>query len=294
MNELARLRFKISRPDIVLFFNDYEKKVFDFNDISNILAKNRRFWRLPRNLTTSEFINLLTKRTKLKSYKLDFPRKKYTRFVWGDTSVYKLALSIERNSYFTHYTALYWHDLTDQIPKTIYVNCEQAQKRYKPETLLQSNIDRAFKNSQRQSKNIAIIGDFRICMLNGKYTDTLGVTEITTDENEKITLTNVERTLIDIVVRPAYSGGIYEVLNAYRRAAKKVSINKLSVMLRKLKYIYPYHQAIGFFLERAGVYRESQIRLLKKFDFEYDYYMTHQMKETQYSKEWRLYYPKGF
>jgi len=287
-------RFQVAKRDIVSFFEGYEKRILDMNDISRILEQNREFWRLPRNLGPSKFVNLLTENTKLKVYGFTFRRKTYLRLAWGDESTYKLALSLERDSYFTHYTALYWHNLTDQIPKTIYVNYEQRPKRHIGERLLQANIDRAFRNPQRESKNVAVVGDFKICMLNGKWTNKLGVTEIITDENEQIILTDLERTLIDIVVRPTYSGGIYEVLNAYRRAAKTVSINKLSSMLQKLDYIYPYHQAIGFYLERAGAYREAQIQLLKKFEFQYDFYLTHQMKETKYSKEWRLYYPKGF
>ena len=118
--------------------------------------------------------------------------------------------------------------------------------------------------------------------------------EIVTDENENLQVTDIERTLIDIAVRPSYAGGLYEVLNAYRKAQGRVSINKLTAMLRKLNYIYPYHQAIGFYLHKAGVYKETQIELLKQFDFKYDFYLTHQMKEREYSKEWRLYYPRGF
>jgi len=289
-----RTNFQIAKRDIISVLKEYEGKILDINDISEILNRNRRFWRLPGNLTKSDFVKLLTKTTKLKSYEFDFPRKKYTRFAWRRASLYELALSLERDSYFTHYTALYWHNLTDQVPKTIYVNYEQAKKRYVSGGLIQENIDIASRNPQRESKNIALVGDFRICLVNGKYTDRLGVIEITTNENEKIRLTDVERTLIDIVVRPTYSGGIYEVLKAYRAAAKRVSINKLTAMLRKLNYIYPYHQAIGFYLERAGVYKDSQIRLLKTFSFEYDFYLTHKMEKTEYSKEWRLYYPTGF
>lgn len=286
--------FQIAKRDIVSLFDREAEGILDIYSISRILEKNRRFWRLPASLTTSRFIKLLTENTNLKRHELNFPRKKFVRFTWGEESVYQLALSLERDSYFTHYTALYWHNLTDQIPKTIYVNFEQRPKRYVPERLLQVNIDRAFRNAQRESKNIAMVGDFKVCMLNGKYTDRLGVTEMVADENERLMLTDIERTLIDIVVRPAYSGGIYEVLNAYKRAAKKVSINKLCAILRKLKHIYPYHQAIGFYLERAGVYRDSQIRLLKTFSFEYDFYLAHKMSKTEYSKEWRLYYPTGF
>jgi len=286
--------FRIAKRDIVSLFNREAKGVLDIYTISRILEKNRGFWRLPESLTTSRFIKLLTENTKLKRHELNFPRKKYVKFTWGEESIYQLALSLERDSYFTHYTALYWHNLTDQIPKTIYVNYEQRPKRYVSERLLQANIDRALRNAQRESRNIAAVGDFKVCILNGKSTGRLGVTEMVIDDTGRMRLTDIERTLIDIVVRPAYSGGIYEVLSAYRRAAEKVSINKLCAMLRKLKYIYPYHQAIGFYLERAGVYRDTQIQLLKRFDFEYDFYMTHQMKDTEYSKEWRLYYPKGF
>jgi hypothetical protein len=82
-------------------------------------------------------------------------------------------------------------------------------------------------------------------------------------------------------------------LKAYKLARPKVSVNKLAATLKKLDYIYPYHQAIGFYLERAGVYTESSIALLRKFDFKYDFYLTHQIKEKAYSERWRLYFPKG-
>jgi predicted transcriptional regulator of viral defense system len=176
----------------------------------------------------------------------------------------------------------------------IYVNYEQAEKYNKNAMLTQERIDRALLNRPRISNNIARYKDYKICLLNGKFTNRTGVTEITILGNEKLFITDIERTLIDITVRPFYSGGIHEVLRAYKKATGKVSINKIAALLQKLKYIYPYHQAIGFYLQRAGVYKESQVQLLKKFDFKYDFYITHQIKEREYSKEWRLYYPKGF
>lgn len=113
-------------------------------------------------------------------------------------------------------------------------------------------------------------------------------------EGETVRVTGVERTLIDAAVRPVYAGGVYEVLNAYRLAREKVSVNKLAATVKKLDYIYPYHQVVGFYLERAGVYKESSIALFQKHEFRYDFYLMHQMKETAYSKRWRLHFPKGF
>lgn len=291
---MNRSRFQIAKNDIIATFEKSQKGVFTYGDISRILQENQQFWRLPISLTTEKFIEQLISHTKLKKYRLSFPYRTIVRFSWGDLSAFGLALNLEENAYFTHYTAMFLHNLTEQIPKTIYVNHEQREKRVGDSALLQSNIDRAFVKRDRVTSSIAQFGEHKICLLNGKFTNRLGVIEMTTPENEKVMVTDIERTLIDITVRPSYSGGIYEVLEAYRRAVDKVSVNKLAAMLKKLGYIYPHHQAIGFYLEKAGVYSESQIQLLRKLDMKHDFYLMHEMKDKQYSKEWKLYYPRGF
>jgi len=291
---MRKTRFQIAKKDIVSLFENNDKGIYSYSDISNILDENRDYWRLPANLSALGFIKQLNEFTKLKRYEINFPNNKILRFSWGRVSTLSMASSIKKDSYFTHYTAMFLHNLTEQIPKTIYVNYEQTKKNYKQGELIQSRVDNAFSRPQRTSSNSTTFSDYKILLLNGKHTNRMGVIEMIASEGEKVMVTNIERTLIDIVVRPTYSGGIYEILKAYRRAAGEVSINKLTAMLRRLDYIYPYHQSIGFYLQKSGVYKESQIQLLKKFDQKIDFYITHQIKENEYSKEWRLYYPKGF
>ncbi len=287
-------RFQIAKKDIISAFANSLKSIFAYSDISRALAENREFWRLPASLTTLGFIRQLTDHTKLNKFELEFPSKKLIRYAWKDIDVYGLAQSLEKDSYFTHYTAIYLHNLTEQIPKTVYVNTEQPKKSATDSRLTQIAIDKAFKNPQRVTNTIAKFNDYRICLLNGKNTNRLGVVEMVSTSQEKVWVTDIERTLIDIVVRPAYSGGIYEVLKAYRNAATVVSINRLVAMLLKMKFIYPYHQAIGFYLQTTGMYTSSQIGLLKEFPKEFDFYLTNEMRDLEYNKEWRLYYPRGF
>jgi len=291
---MAKTRFQIAKRDITAKLDGYEKSIFTESDISAMLNINRGAWRLPVGMTAHEFVKQLLAYTKMKRVELDFPKFSASRFVWGTSSAFGLALSLEKDSYLTHYTAMFLHGLTDQIPKTIYVNFEQAQKETIEGQLSQNGIDKAFANPARVSKNTAMFEDYQICVINGKFTNRLGVTEIVSSVNERLQTTDMERTLIDIVVRPFYAGGIYEVLNAYRKAHGRVSINKLAAMLRKLDYIYPYHQAIGFYLQKSGEYKESQLELLKQFEFKYDFYLTHDMRETEYSNGWRLHYPRGY
>lgn len=105
-------------------------------------------------------------------------------------------------------------------------------------------------------------------------------------------VTDLERTLIDVTLRPAYAGGVFEVAKAYALARERVSVNKLVTMLRKLEFAYPYHQAIGYYLERSG-YTASPLALVRRLPFEHDLYLAHDMGRTRYEAAWHLFVPEG-
>ncbi len=292
--------FSIAQEDIEAHFNELAKSgksVFELRDLELLFQQNRKFWRLPKSWHVYKFIEALEKKisNKFISAKLDFPNRTYTRYIWGEEiSFFDVALSLNYKAYLSHYTAMHMHGLTDQIPKNVYATLEQSQKLFN-NTLTQEGIHKAFSKKQRVSNNKFNLkdGGDGIYLLNGAYSGNLGVVNMGENKNQRVT--NIERTLIDIAVRPVYSGGVYEVLKAYSRASKQdVSINKMVAMLRQMNFIYPYHQAIGFYMQRAGGFSKIQLGILKRFEFEYDFYLTYNMKDKEYSEEWKLYYPKGF
>jgi len=128
-------------------------------------------------------------------------------------------------------------------------------------------------------------------LLSGKATEHLQVGEASYS-GETLPATMVERTLIDVAVRPVYAGGPAEVLRVYRNARDIVSVELLAATLDRLEYIYPYEQAIGFYLERAG-YPEPELKRLERTPFKFDFYLTNQIKKRAYSERWRLFYPEG-
>jgi len=291
---MAKTRIDIAKTDIVKLFDKHSKHIFDFSDIQRILDENRSFWRLAKSMSYSEFVNYLVAKTKLKKKIFNFSYRPIVRYVWGDVPLYELLLSLKPSSYFTHYTSVYFHDLTEQRPNTIYINVEQERKIRPKGYLVQEKIDAAFKRPTRLSNNLTEYQGWTIRMLNGMHTGNLGVIEMPGSDGETLRITDVERTLIDITVRPEYAGGIHEVLKAYRLAKNKLSVNRLVAILKKINYTYPYHQAIGFCLEKAGVYKKSQLDLMRRFDMRYNFYLMHEMKDYVYSQKWQLYYPKGF
>jgi hypothetical protein len=280
-------RLTIAKPEIVAAFEGAASRVFTETDIRKVFNTNRGNWRLAQTLTLRRFIDFLLNETPLTMERLDFPQRKYVRYVWGEATTFDVIQSLRNVGYFTHFSAIQLHSLTEQVPKSFYFNVEQ-KLRGGDGVLTQAGIDQAFRRKPRVTNNIAEFRGMRIYMLNGKNTGRAGLQKF-----ENLTVTNIERTLIDIVVRPMYSGGVTEVQKAYRLAAERVSVSRLIAMYRRLKYTYPYHQAIGFYLERAGGYKDSLVDWLRQFPMEFDFYLTYGMKEVDYVKEWRLFVPKG-
>lgn len=282
-----------AKPEIQAFFNSQEIGVFRPDDLKKTILIKKNAWKLSKSITLKRFIGFLLKEHILKLINIKFPYLNITRYIKHNASILEISSSLKNGSYLSHYSSVYIHELTEQIPKAIYLNFEQPEKLRSKKSLNQKNIDFAFRRPWRISNNLARFSDYNIYLLNGMYTGKLGVIDFIGPNGERIKVTDVERTLIDIAVRPVYSGGIFEVLKAYRSALPILDMEKLIKYLKKLDFIYPYHQAIGFYFEKAG-YDVSKLELFRDFGLNYDFYLTHQIKNREYSKKWRLYYPKGF
>lgn len=289
-------RLQIAKSDIFRFFDEAPEKILTPAQLKRILAEQRNFWRLAQSTTTAILADFLIDQGKLQRLDFPFPYRRETRYVWGQPPLLPIIASLKPQGYFTHYTAMRLHGLTEQVPKTIYLNYEQRP--HIPGGLTdQRSIDAAFRAKPRVSNNVIELGDVRICLINGMHTAHLGViTERALYEGiepVEVPVTNIERTLIDIAVRPVYAGGVSEVLKAFEQAKDRASVNRIGAFLQKLKYVYPYHQAIGFYLERAG-YNAAALNPLRELPMAYDFYLTHQMGKTEYVPHWRLHIPQGF
>ena len=295
MPRLTKLKiFQYVAPKIVKFFKSKGSNIYSRSDMECLLHKNKSLWMLPVTTTFNEFVSFLINKNILQEVKIKLPQRIVVKYVYGNISDYEIALSMNKNSYCSHYTAMLLHNLTDNIPKNIYTNTEQTKKSVPANRseLEQDNIDKAFSRPMRTTNQVAQIEGKKIYLLNGKNVSNIGVTDFLLDDRI-LKVTNIERTLIDITVRPNYAGGIQEILNAYIAAKGRCSVNKLISVLKKMDYTYPYHQAIGFYLERAG-YSEIVLNLVKKIEIKHNFYLTYQIKEKDFSEKWKLFFPKGF
>jgi hypothetical protein len=263
------------------------QRIFWPNELAQFLSTHRNDWGMP-NVAIEELLEtLLQQKIMVKS---EFTSNRYDaiiRYVRGEQSVEELALSLQRDSFLSHGTALTVHKITPP-GKVIYVNREQSPKNQSGE-ITQGGIRLAFRNKQRQSQYVFSRLTMKYMLLSGKHTGRAGVRRVKIS-GEQLDATDIERTLIDVVVRPAYAGGIENVAGAYLKVVNEINVDYMIDLLREVDHAYPYHQAIGFLLERAGRTTNDCEKFLA-FGQQFDFYLDYRIKNPTFNQKWRLYYP---
>jgi len=284
LNNIARLEAD---------FEKWPERAFSKSELESIFAESPVEWNLPRSMTSTKFIAMLRGRSKLSRVTLksdDYPP--LLRYVWGrKISPVLLALSIKRHAYCSHASAMWIHGLGGNERK-VFVNSEQSEKPPNRGALTQEAIDRAFRNEQRQSRLAYTYRGATMVVLSGKNSGQLEVAYATTPSGSRVEVTSLERTLIDITVRPAYAGGIPNVLEAFRRARGRISMEKLLRVLQALAYTYPYHQSIGFYMKRSG-HAVTDQELVRQLGTRFNFYLGHGLNDVIFDEEFKVYFPKS-
>lgn len=280
-----------SQKLIPKFFSQMPPQIFLVSELSALIREHRAEWNALGS-TTAEIIEFLLEEKLLT--KAEFKSKEYApiiRYIVGRHSPMEFALSLRRDSFLSHGTAIAVHGMRG-LGNTIYVNREQSPKPSYGQ-VTQEGITRAFTSKQRTSKYVLTHGKQKYVLLNGKHTERAGVTTCRAPSAEKVDVTDLERTLLDIVVRPAYAGGIAAVADAYRHFASKVDVDHMLKLLHRCGYAYPYHQSVGFFLQKSGR-STGECGKFAALGINLDFYLDYGMHDPAYNREWRLYYPRSF
>lgn len=290
-----KTRFLVALPQIKSVFTP--GRIYTHEDIKAVFYNNHRDWRLPNYMYLELFLEQLLTYTELNKVDIKFGEQQSKRlYSFGKLDVDSLAVNLYPNAYLSHLSAFnYFTDI--KANSTVYVTKEQSKKpidtQQKRKELLQENIDIAFSKQSKHSNELTYVQDKRLVVLRGKYSNNLGIITI---KDFGVRLTNPERTLIDMTVRPFYSKGVQGVLDAYKEFGTNVfgiDVKLLDDYLKRMDFIYPYHQAIGFYLDKSGKYKDAEIDIFRRKARLYDFYLDYGMQETEYSKEWRVYYPKN-
>jgi predicted transcriptional regulator of viral defense system len=258
-----------------------------------VIDKIREVGATQKELIRGQVLKYLWEHKKIKKIKFEFPYRPETRYLFGNITNLELAQSLKPNAYIAHRAAMFVNGLCDEYPTTIHINVEQTKNHQRnTKSLTQASIDNAFKNKVRVSNEIAEANGTQVCVTHGQKANLLGVVSKKGPQGEGLRVTSIERTLIDITVRPIYAGGPIEVLNAFKKAAGQISIIRLLQTLQGMDFVYPYHQSVGFYLDASRAYSDKEIETFKKIRKKFDFYLDYRMHSPAYSREWRVFFPR--
>ena len=260
-------------------------------EFEGVVSKINDIWGL-RSISRNDIKKFIVKQNILKEDHIDSGgNDSFEIYYLPDSNIdfFDIASTRSRSSYFSHYSAIYIHNLTLQIPKQIYLTLERKKLDLNSNSLKQESIDKVFSKPPRITSNKRNYKNFDINFINGQCQNLLGIIKF----REKYYVSNLERTLIDISVRPFYSGGVTQVLEAFIKAKDRMNPERLIQYYTESYYTYPYHQVIGFYLEKAGYDKKIYKKFLNFDNSNYDFYLTYNILHKEYSKKWHLYYPKG-
>lgn len=250
----------------------------------------------------SNLIYNLQKEKIIKPYTLTAKNKKNITLYCSRTikklTPYELAESLFPKGYFCNLSSIYYHQLTNQVPNSVYI-CNDTitakQKNHK-NILTNSTLRSAFIGSHRYTNFVFNFGHYEVIVVDRAKKSRYGVVEIHSSRGllpNHSSVTCCERALIDAVVSPQYNGGILSVFEFFRSAQKKINIAKLLEIYEQLDFIYPYSQSIGFFLDKAGL-KKYATAIYKAFPPVRTFYIDHNAKTSwSYDKKWMIYYPPG-
>lgn len=224
----------------------------------------------------------------------------YSSLPNSEVNPLEIAVAFSPKSYLCYQTALFWNELTEQVPHTFYIANERpgtSSKSVAPDKYDEFELRDAFVKVPKEHPNVASFGEYRYVFLARAYTGNAGVeSRLIPFKGKKVhaRITGLERTLLDCISAPENAGGVANAVDAMKRAADKVEIEKLMKLYPQLDFKYPHWQRIGLLLDRlvSPPYAEkwrSQFGNPKcKFYLAKGYKLG-----WEFDPLWSVYYPKG-
>ena len=247
---------------------------------------------------TADLRRLITKRLneiKYKVYGKISPPKLYTFEKDIDPLDFACGF-ISQTHYFSNLSAIYFLGLTDQRIQTHYI-CKETHCAPTEDFTYDEDLAKiTFRNSFRNSNRYVQYKGARIHFIEKQNLGMVGVIDIPIQKKGRdlfyIKCTNLERTFIDSMLTPQYSGGISLIILFFKKM--ELNVVELKKIYKKLCPAYPYWQKIGFVLDIMGEKEKSRqwkeyfkSTPLKKFFLSKDY-----RRDWEFNEKWKIYYSK--
>lgn len=177
---------------------------------------------------------------------------------------FEIAMHLAKEGAVCCWSAMAYHELTDQILSTVYVYASQA------------------KGKTRSLYKYKIEG-YDFFLIQTELENLWGIERRTVGET-KVHITDLERTLIDGLIRPQYCGGFREVLSAFEIAKDRMAVEKLVDYGKKCPHVI--QKRLGWILEQLSITASSSLEIVATSY--YDKLDPAAPRRGKYNKKWML------
>jgi predicted transcriptional regulator of viral defense system len=152
---------------------------------------------------------------------------------------YEIAMALAQPSAISHWSAMHYHGLTDQIPRQVFVLTPAGV-----------SIPRGRGREHSGSPGAFTVAGTPFRFVQTKPDWFFGIEQVWMGE-ARIAVTDPERTLLDGLSKPQYCGGIAESLHAFEMRGDSLDISR--VVAYALRLDVATAKRLGWVLEQSGV-----------------------------------------
>src|SRR5690606_12277656 len=117
-----------AETEIRSFFNEDDNISYTRNDLISIFENNREKWKIANYRNYRHFNSFIGEKNILYKEELVHQSTSSIKTLWNkkNASNFEKGLTIKKGAYLSNFTAMKLHQITLQIPKTIYISYDLA------------------------------------------------------------------------------------------------------------------------------------------------------------------------
>lgn len=188
---------------------------------------------------------------------------------------FEIAIKIVNPAMISHYSAFKYHGLTDQLPYDLFIT-----------TIKETSTPQTHKVAGKQGKKASFnFNGINYQFIQIKKEFFFGGQQAWIGSTNFF-VTDLERTLLDGLIRPKFCGGLSEVLDAYQEHIKKVDLTK--IINYALKLGVAVSRRLGWVLDHLAVDLDQINCLARHEDPGYRKLDPSRPAVGNYDSKWRL------
>lgn len=263
-----------------------EKKMYSLRELNEVLTHLKTKKLIAQNISGRSFFNMLQNRLELKTYSISSEKINKVRYtLYSDINVYDFVATFEKQGFFSMSTSLNIQGLSNEKNEFVFFSKELTPKYYnKNNEIHQEDIDQAYEKEYRYTSSIATYKNNHVIYLTPKHTGRFEVVRY----NEYY-VSSVHRAFVEMIIHVQYFKSFETVIEIFKPLKNRLDVKRIFKVLEIFDLIYPYHQLIGFSLEKVGFYK-NDLDLFKKQVSDLKFYTQKSKIKYTFDSYWNIYY----